>query len=108
MSHILKCDRTELTITHRCTLKCKLCGAYSPYYLPTPHWTFDKLKIYIDSYFNIVDYVEKFTISGGEPLLHPELSQIIEYMHKFSNQFNILEIITNGTIGCNWQFRSLE
>ena len=77
----MKCERTELTITHRCTLKCKLCGAYSPYYSnPKPHWSLSQLKLYTDKYFEIVDYVEKMTISGGEPLLHPDLGKLVEYL----------------------------
>ncbi|MEW6064001.1 MAG: radical SAM protein [Bacillota bacterium] len=71
MNDIIKCERTELTITHRCNLRCKLCGAYSPYYSPTPHWGYDDLAKSVIKYFEVVDYVEKFTLSGGEPLLHP-------------------------------------
>jgi MoaA/NifB/PqqE/SkfB family radical SAM enzyme len=80
-------------------LKCKLCGAYSPYYNPTPHWDFNNLKISIDDYFRIVDYLDKFTISGGEPLIHPSIDKIIEYLNdNYSSQIGIVEIITNGTI----------
>lgn len=92
------CDRTELTITHRCTLKCKLCGAYSPYYNPTPHWTADELCSYLDRYFEIVSKVNKLTISGGEPFLHPELDKIILHILQYKDRIGLLEFITNGTL----------
>ena len=95
----MKCERTELTITHRCTLKCKLCGAYSPYYSnPKPHWSLSQLKLYTDKYFEIVDYVEKMTISGGEPLLHPDLGKLVEYLCTYGDRIGLLEFITNGTM----------
>lgn len=56
-----------LTITQKCTLKCKLCAGYSPYYNPQPHYSINRLSEILRRYFSIVDYVEKFTITGGEP-----------------------------------------
>ncbi len=63
---MLTLDRTELLITHRCTLKCKLCGNYSPTYVPAPEWSFEQLADYLDLYFEVVDKVQKLTLSGGE------------------------------------------
>lgn len=94
----MKCERTELTITHRCTLKCKLCGAYSPYYSPTPHWRGEELQSYVDKYFEVVDSVEKMTISGGEPFLHPDLPELVKYLNKYKDRIGLLEFITNGTL----------
>lgn len=94
----MKCERTELTITHRCTLKCKLCGAYSPYYSPIPHWSLEELQSYVDKYFEVVDSVEKMTISGGEPFLHTDLPELIKYLNKYKDRIGLLEFITNGTL----------
>jgi organic radical activating enzyme len=98
MDDILKCERTEFTITHRCNLKCKLCGAYSPYYSPTPHWSYEELTKSIDKYFEVVDYVGKLTLSGGEPLLHPQLAELLDYLEGYIERIGIVEIITNGTV----------
>lgn len=87
-----------LTITQRCTLKCKLCAGYSPYYNPQPHYSLDLLSDIIDRYFSIVDYVEKFTVTGGEPFLHEDLSRILEKIIEHKGQFGKIEIITNGTL----------
>lgn len=103
MSNLLKCERTELTITHRCNLRCKLCGAYSPYYSPTPHWTYDYLVKSIERYFEIVDYVGKLTLSGGEPLLHPQLAELLEFVSSYVDRIGVLEIITNGSVVPNEQ-----
>jgi uncharacterized Fe-S cluster-containing radical SAM superfamily protein len=95
---ILKIKQIALIITHRCTLKCKLCGNYSPYYSPPPHFSFEYLSKVILNIFDIVDVVEKFNINGGEPLLHPQLPEIVNYLSSFIDKINILEITTNGTV----------
>jgi hypothetical protein len=50
------------------------------------------------AYFSIIDHVEQFSISGGEPLLHEELPKIISILLRYENQFDTLEVITNGTL----------
>lgn len=95
---MLTLDRTELLITHRCTLKCKLCGNYSPLYVPAPEWSFEQLADYLDLYFEVVDKVQKLTLSGGEPLMHPQLEILITYLQKYRNRIGLLELITNGTL----------
>lgn len=90
--------RCGIIITYRCNLKCKLCTAYSPYYDIPPHFPYEKLEKSIDSFFKIVTYTGKFTVTGGEPLLHKDLPKIIAYILNFAEQFGELEIITNGTM----------
>jgi hypothetical protein len=94
----LKIKQVALIITHRCTLKCKLCGNYSPYYSPPPHFSLEYLSKVISNIFDIVDIVEKFNINGGEPLLHPQLPEIVDYLSLFADKIDILEITTNGTV----------
>jgi MoaA/NifB/PqqE/SkfB family radical SAM enzyme len=48
--------------------------------------------------FDIVDVIEKFNINGGEPLLHPQLPEIIDFLSAFISKINMLEITTNGTV----------
>lgn len=89
---------TGLTSTLRCSLKCKLCCTFSPYYEPAPHFDIKYIEKEISKYFEIVNHVGKFTISGGEPFLHKELHLIIKKISVFFDQIEVLEIITNGTI----------
>jgi hypothetical protein len=42
--------------------------------------------------------IDKFTISGGEPLLHPQLHELISFFSKYIKKINLFEVITNGTI----------
>lgn len=88
-----------LSITLRCTLKCKLCSVSAPYFSNPPHYSFDELKESIDAYFVVVPSVKHITITGGEPLLHQELSRILDYLiDNYGNRIHEMEIITNGTI----------
>jgi hypothetical protein len=49
-------------------------------------------------YFKVVDFVNKFTLTGGEPLLNKELGGFIFYLKKYKEKIGYIEIITNGTI----------
>lgn len=91
-------SRTSLTITYRCNLKCKLCSMCVPYYEIKPHFTYEFLSKTIDKYFEAVSFVNMFTLAGGEPLIHNEISKILEHLLKYSNQIGKIEIVTNGTI----------
>jgi hypothetical protein len=51
-----------------------------------------------DKFFQIVDYVGWYEFSGGEPLLHNQLPDMVEHVIKYSSQFEKLLIITNGTL----------
>jgi hypothetical protein len=52
----------------------------------------------VDKLFVLVDFVEKLTLTGGEPLLNKELSKLIDYLCQYRNKIGFVEIITNGTI----------
>ena len=68
-------ERTVLKVTNRCTLKCKLCLAYIPYYKEIYNISLQASKIILGNYFSIVDIVDCFTVTGGEPLLKKDLGQ---------------------------------
>lgn len=93
--------RCGIIITYRCNLKCKLCTAYSPYYDIPPHYKMADLKKPLDTYFQMIDHVEKFTVSGGEPFVHSELDQIMGYIFRYEHKIGFVEIITNGSIMAN-------
>lgn len=88
----------NLTVTLRCTLKCKLCVADVTKYNPQPHFDTEILKETIDRIFNIVDRVERFQLSGGEPLMHKGLLELVEKAMFYKERFGFLGIFTNGTI----------
>ena len=74
--------------TRRCNLACEYCNEYDDFSKPVP----------TEAMFQRVDKLAALgtaviTISGGEPLLHPELDEII---HRIRNRGMIAGLITNG------------
>lgn len=94
----LRIDRGSLEITMRCTLKCKLCAAYAPYYDIPPHYSAEYCAKTLKKYFEIVDHVGDFSLSGGEALMHNEIDKIIRSVFQYKDQFARFLILTNGTL----------
>lgn len=91
--------RTTITVTMRCTLRCKLCAIDIPNYtVPLPEYSFEEIKKELDRYFELVDYVEWLQLSGGEPLLNHDLSKMVSYIMNYGNKFDKLIIFANGTV----------
>lgn len=90
--------RVTLTVLTNCNLNCKLCCGYSPYLRNNKQPSLEEILQYINKFFDIVDYVERFAITGGEPLLFKQLPEVINALAKYSDRIGNLEIITNGTI----------
>jgi len=65
----------QIDITNACNLSCKHCRNNTS--LNQSHLDLNSIKKVID--FGRLGNSPRFTISGGEPLLHPELKNIIEY-----------------------------
>ncbi len=90
---------TSLMITEFCTLKCKLCLAYVPYYDKPKMLSFEEAQSVLENYFQIIDTVDKFSITGGEPLINPYINDIIQLIFKYEDQISKeIILITNGTI----------
>ena len=84
-----------------CTLNCNLCADYSPLYSKKDAHKIipvSELKYELKKIFDIYDYIEDFTITGGEPLLHKELTDIVKKALAYKDQFSMCRIFTNGTI----------
>lgn len=88
-------------VTTRCTLNCKNCNMFMPYY-PQDRWknyTFNEMKEDIDLMLKYVDYIFWYIFLGGEPFLNKELKNIIAYIgEKYSDKVGHMGITTNGTI----------
>ena len=98
MNKQIRLSNTTLVVTLRCNLKCKLCAVSAPYYKNPQHYSLEILKKSVDRYFEAVDYVEKFTINGGEPMIYPELPELMDYLLKYIDRMDMLEIISNGSV----------
>lgn len=89
-------------INNKCTLNCKYCYAQMPYYLNSEKRNYDISNIIanLDKLIDKVDYIPYLWILGGEPLLHPELDKLIDYIssEKVVNKVVHADILTNGTL----------
>lgn len=88
----------NITPTMQCNLKCILCGVLVPQYSCRPEMSLEQISAELTAVFDIVDQIDKLQITGGEPLLHPNLESILEECFRFKSQFNKLWIFTNCTI----------
>lgn len=96
---IIKLDRVEVFMTSYCSLSCKNCIAFIPYFKERKHVPLAKLKRDADILFSKVDYIYKLKILGGEGLCYPYLIEYIDYLHlNYGEKIGSLRIGTNGTI----------
>jgi len=95
----LRSQRIDISLTEKCSLKCKKCNMFMPYFTCPEHQPLKDVLEDIDAYFAIVDYVKVFNFLGGEPLLYPELGQVLDYVaQKYRNRIERVIIFTNGTL----------
>jgi hypothetical protein len=94
----LQMSNVTIFVTLKCTLKCRLCVTYSPYYKTPFHPEKEYFFKCIDRYFEIVDHVGLISLNGGEPLIRSDLDEIVKYLYRYNDRFDRIEIITNGTI----------
>ncbi len=82
-----------------CNLNCRSCLNFNPYIEKPIIDEFEAVKADIDIFFEKIDLIYRFQISGGEPFLYKDLHNVIEYVGENYNEKIIrFEIVTNGTI----------
>lgn len=98
MSEQITCKNFDFFITWKCTMNCKLCTSHVPY-IPKPFHT-PKETVFreIREFFRIWDYADRIELIGGEPLLHPDLLEIVKESLRYRRQFGRIRISTNATI----------
>lgn len=90
--------RADISLTNRCTLKCRKCNMLMPYFENPMHKSISSIKENIDLYFKWVDNVETIKLLGGEPTLYPYLIDVIEYLNdKYKDKIENIDIFSNGT-----------
>lgn len=82
-----------------CNLNCRDCLNFTPYIKNPMIYGIDEMKEDVDCFFNAVDLIYRFQITGGEPLLYPNLKELITYIdYKYRSKIMRLETVTNGTV----------
>lgn len=92
--HKIYLNYVELPITTKCSLRCKNCANLIQYY---EYGEFLDGKSLINDVYRlcqITEKIEMFRILGGEPLLHPQLKEILEGIKKNDNikKFKLLQM----------------
>lgn len=89
----------EYVVTTKCTMNCKHCNTFIPYFTEKTHAkpvTFEQFKKDIDTLLKAVDYIEYFGFVGGEPMIAKDLPQMIKYACT-KKQLHHIFLATNGT-----------
>lgn len=84
-----------LIVTEYCNLRCKNCGLQVPYIEKPRHYDAQKSIEGIINFSKCISGIGILSISGGEPLLHPNIVNIVKEAAKIPNVLQI-NIITNG------------
>lgn len=101
MSETIERDMMNLTVllTTKCTLKCDLCATYTPQQKSPKHFSYEVLSKSIVRFMQSLDkHIGIVTLSGGEPLLHPQLPELVNLIRQYKGRMEMFEIITNGTV----------
>jgi MoaA/NifB/PqqE/SkfB family radical SAM enzyme len=77
----------QLIVTRRCNLSCGYCSEYDNFSTPIPLQT---LKQRIDALHRL--RVVNIALLGGEPLLHPEIDEVVAYANRQAQ----VSLTTNG------------
>ena len=87
----------ELHVTDHCNLNCKSCSHYAPiadeFYI-----SLRELEQYYNNIKNSrVIFFSTLRLMGGEPLLHPNITEIIKLTRTYFSNINIV-LVNNGII----------
>lgn len=89
----------NMLVTTVCNLRCEYCLNYNPYNRKQRHFDLDELKRCADIYFSRVDHVGFFELTGGEPMLYPQLRDIIQYIAShYGDRIDEFTFVTNASV----------
>lgn len=82
-----------------CNLKCRHCLNFNPFAKKFYMRDFDELTKDLDLFFEKVDRIMIFHLSGGEPMLFSRIGELIRYIdQKYGDRIDAFRTVTNGTI----------
>lgn len=90
---IYNADACEVNVVYHCNLSCRGCSHLSP--IVTNHFV-EPLQVFNDLAIVAKYYSSRYIrIIGGEPLLHPDIIQIIDAVYR-SGISKRIQVVTNG------------
>jgi hypothetical protein len=84
-------------ITQNCTLRCRDCAQFIPYYKTPVHFHVESIIADLKEYAKAFDLVPEISLHGGEPFLHPGIQEICREVAAIPN-IVFISFVTNGTI----------
>lgn len=84
-------------ITSVCSLRCRECSSFTPYIETSRHYDAAGILKSLDVILNVFGSLERVTLLGGEPLLHPELKEILCRINH-EDRIELVTAVTNGTV----------
>ena len=86
----------EISLVDHCNLNCQHCNSFSPI-ADKEYYNIDKLENDFKRMHELADgRIERISLLGGEPLLHPDLLKILDITGKYFNKTKNIHIMTNG------------
>lgn len=97
-----KTDRLDLSflalsITERCTLKCRKCSVLAPYYKKPCDDSLSLIIEPMERLLTCLDSIAEMQIGGGEPFMHRQLGEVLRWGLK-QDKIKEISIFTNSTI----------
>lgn len=90
-------DQIFLNITTKCSLRCRDCSMFIPYVKEPKNYDKEDILKDCSNLLECLGSVRIVNVYGGEPLLHPDLPEIINRL-KGDKRIKRISIITNATI----------
>ena len=90
-------SRLQYVVTERCSLRCRDCSHLMQYYHHPENIDLVRYRPAFERLLRHVHMISDLRILGGEPLMHPEMYQVIEWYHD-EPRIRTISVYTNGTI----------
>lgn len=87
----------DIHILDECNIKCKGCAHFAPLVENDVYLTMDEFTKNLDRLKELIPNINQIAILGGEPLLHPDLCEILKYTRKIY-PYSEIDLVTNGTM----------
>lgn len=95
MENIL--EYLEISIVEYCNLNCKGCSHFSPLANSDDFVELDEFKRDVVRIAELLPHIYKIRLLGGEPLMHPNLNEVIEFTRQWY-PYSEIHIVTNGLL----------
>lgn len=90
--------RIVVVISTRCTLKCKYCGEFIPYFEKKQDLDAKYVIDDLEHLFSQLEYICTLEFIGGEPFLHNDLDSFLKKVNQYDLKIGKIEITTNATV----------